>query len=413
MRFSTVKVILFLGLIIFFWSCKSFSQEKIPKITIETQVFTKLTIRIPNFEGEQPLSQKLSSLLRRLINAHLFVLSLENPPLPGFKTKDYYLKGHLSTKNNKLFLKAELWDLFENKILKTYHLEGTLKKPELSVYTLCNKIIEDISNYKGLAFSRVSFVKRTKKGDELYIMDFSKENLRFLTRAPLILFPKMSPSGRKLAYLVYENRDYILEILDLYNGHKKQFILNGLTSSPVWLPEETKLILTIGKKEEINLYLLEIETSKLTLLTSEKGVQQAGSVSKDGKYLAYVWDKGTGPQIYLLNLQTFEKQRISYEGKYNTAPKFSPKGDYIIYLSQAGGATRLILYNIQTKTKKEISLRGLVEEPSFSPTGEYLLVRAKLKEGTGFYIIHLDSQISHLYLSGNHLLFPDWGPLLF
>lgn len=417
MNFLLLKIFkfnLFLTLfIILILHSRSLSQEEIPKIIIETQVFTKLAIRIPNFEGEPTLAYKLTSLLRRLINNHLFILSLENPPLPGFKTKDYYLKGHLILQNGKLLIRAELWDSFENKLLKTYLVEGNPKKPEISIYILCNKIIEELSNYKGLALSKITFVKRTKRGDELYLMDFSKENLRLLAQAPLILFPKISPSGKKLAYLIYENRDYTLEILNLYNGSKKKINLKGLTSTPVWFPEENKLVLTIGKKDEVDLYLLEIETSKLTLINSERGVQQAGSVSKDGKYLAYVWDRGTGPQIYLLNLQTFEKQRISYEGKYNTAPRFSPKGDYLVYLSQGGGVTRLILYNLKSKTKKEVSLKGLVEEPSFSPTGEYLLVRAKLREGTGFYLIHLDSLISHLYLSGDNILFPDWGPFLF
>lgn len=408
-----LKLFTFLIIFILGWSPYSLSQEEIPKITIETQVFTKLTIRIPNFEGESLLSSKLTSLLRRLINNHLFILSLENPPLPGFKAKDYYLKGYLSNQNGKLFLKADLWDSFENKLLKTYLLEGSSKKAEILIYTLCNKLIEELSNYKGLAFSKISFIKRTKRGDELYIMDFSKENLKFLAQAPLILFPKFSPSGKKLAYLVYENKDYALEILNLYTGEKKRFNIEGLSSAPIWFPDETKLVLTLSKKEEVNLYLLDIGTSNLTLLTSERGIKQAGSISKDGKYLAYVWDKGNGPQIYLLNLHTYEKQRISYEGRYNTSPRFSPKNDYLIYLSQAGGATRLILYPFKNKNKKEISLKGLIEEPSFSPTGEYLLVRAKLREGTGFYLIHLDSQISHLYLSGSNIFFPDWGNLPF
>lgn len=399
-------LIIFIGLCYPFFS---FSQEEIPKITIETQVFTKLTIRIPNFEGEPSLSSKLTSLLRRIINLHLFILSLENPPLPGFKSRDYYLKGKIYLQNGKLILKADLWDTFENKLLKTYQVEGNVKKSEFLVYTLSNKLIEDISHYKGLAFSKIFFVKRTKKGDELYFMDFSKENLKFLARASLILFPKVSPSGSKLAYLVYENKYYTLEILDLINGQKKKINLPGLTSAPVWFPDEKRLILTIGKNEEVNLYLFNLETSEITLLTSEKGIQQAGSISPDGKYLAYVWDKGNGPQIYLLNLQTFKKERISYEGKYNTSPRFSPKGDYLLYLSQTGGTTRLILYHLINKTKKEIFLKGLIETPSFSPTGEYLLVRAKLKEGTGLYLIHLDSQISHLYLPGNNLFFPEWG----
>ncbi|MCD6490583.1 MAG: hypothetical protein J7K20_07660, partial [Thermodesulfobacterium sp.] len=162
--------------------------EEIPTITVEPTSFSKILIRVPDFEGDKKLSTKLTPLLRRLLNYHLFILALENPPLPNFPSKEYYLKGQIEKIENKIFIKAELIDTLENKILKIYKVTGNSSYPQSLIYALCDKLVESISHYKGIAFTKIVFVKRTSNGDKLYVADFSKENPRLLRTAPLVLF---------------------------------------------------------------------------------------------------------------------------------------------------------------------------------------------------------------------------------
>ena len=405
------KILIIFLLIFFALSKISFSYEA-PTITVEPISFSKIVIRAPNFEGDKELSDKLTPLLRKLLNYHLFILALKNPPLPNYPSKEYYLKGIIEKRNHELFIKAELWDTFENKVLKIYKITGSLNYPQALIYVLCDKLVESISHYKGIAFSKIAFVKRTSQGDKLYIIDFSKENPRLLRKAPLILFPKFSKKGDKLAYLVYEKNKYFLEIYNLKNLTTEKFFINGLCSTPVWFPNGKELVLTVEEKQNMALYRFNLKTKKLTSLIKKPGILQAGSISPGGTFLAYVYGKRAGkPQIYLLDLETLKTYRIPQKRVYNTSPRFSPKGENLLFLSKSGGVSSIILYNLITKEQKQIKFLGNLEDPAFSPTGDYIIAYGESIKGKGLYLIHLDSYLSYLYLPGSNFIFPDWTKL--
>ncbi|MEZ0343394.1 MAG: hypothetical protein ABWJ99_01105 [Caldimicrobium sp.] len=376
-------------------------------ITVTPQSFSKIIIRIPPFEGET--EEEVSSLIRKLLNYHLICVALKEPPLKGFKEKSYYLKGRLS-KGSRFFFEGELIDVFEEKPIKRYKAEAT--SLEKLAYALSDQIIRDISPYQGVSQSKLVFVKRNKRGDHLYIMDFSKRNLKRIRSAELILFPKFSPSGKKIAYLIYEKGHYNLEIYHILTGEVEKFKLQGLSSAPIWASDERHLYLTLGKEGEINVYKFSLEEKTLTPLTKGKGVHQAGSISPDERFIAYVGDSSGNPQIYFLDLSTKQIKRISFEGKYNTSPRFSPKGDRLLYLSSQGGQNQLVIYNLKTGEKKKYLLQGInLTDPSFSPTGDYLIFKAKGKYGKGLYLLHLDSLLYYSYLPFENLYYPDWGKL--
>ncbi len=402
----------FLVIVLFLFFNKFLFSEEIPKITVEPYSFSKIVVKVSYFEGDKKLSYKLTPILIRLLNYHIFILASSNSPLIKTFHKEYLIKGVVQKKGNKVCLVAELWDKLENKVLESYKIEGPLSYPYLVVYSLCNKVIEKLSNYKGLAFSKIVFVKRTSYGDKLYISDFSKVNPHLITTAPLILFPKFSPQGDKLAYLIYKKRRYFLEIYDLKTHIKKSFFIKGLCSTPVWSSDGEKIFLTIENKSKIGINEFNIKTGILKVLLRGEGVYQVGSVSKDGRFLAYVYDRRTGkPKIYLLDLNTLKSYRISKAMRYNTSPRFSPKGDYLLYLAKNGGYTFIVLYNLHSHNKKEIVFPGSLEDPAFSPTGDYIIAYGKGPKGTGLYLIHLDSNLSYLYIKGKNFLYPDWSRL--
>lgn len=377
-----------------------------PLITVTPQAYTKTIVRIPNISGDQ--KGELSSLLRSIINLHLFTVALEEPPLPGFKGREYLLQGNFIFREGLYLFRGELIFTDENKS-KNITIEANSK--ELLIYTLADHIIEGISPYRGLGKTRVAFVKRERAGDHLYVMDFSKKNLKRIKSAELILFPKFSPSGRKLAFLAYDGKDFNLEVADLNRGEHRIFKITGLSSAPVWMPNEKELILTLGRDGEINIYLFHLERAELLPLTTGRGVHQAGSISPDGKLLAFVGDRSGKPHIYIKNLETKKIERISAEGNYHTSPRFSPQNGVLVYLSQRAGKNELIIYNYIKKEKKRVVLPYSINDPAFSPTGDYLLFTSKSRNGTGLYILHLDSLLIHPYISSGNLLYPDWGRL--
>ena len=398
----------FFFLLFFFWFLPLTLQgQNNTVITITPQNFSKILVRVSPFEGE--IEEELSSLVRKLLNYHLVCVALKEPPLKGFKEKSYYLKGKL-IKGEEILFEGELIDTFEEKPLKRYQVSSS--SLERLAYALTDQIIKDISPYQGISQSRIVFIKRNEEGDHLYIMDFSKRNLKKIRSAEIILFPKFSPSGRKIAYLVYEKKDYSLEIYDILTGTNESFHISSLSSAPIWDKDEKHLFLTLGKEGDINIYKFSLENQSLIPITAGRGVHQAGSLSPDGRYLSYVGDKTGSPQIYLLDLYSNFTQRISFEGKYHTSPRFSPRGNFLIYLSSQGKKNQLVVYNLKTKEKKKYTLSDLsISDPSFSPTGDYLIFKASGRHQKGLFILHLDSLLYYVYLPFGNLNFPDWGKL--
>ncbi|NPA38878.1 MAG: hypothetical protein GXO57_00275 [Thermodesulfobacteria bacterium] len=411
-----LKRILKVFLIIFLLSCyqvslKSVFAQELPKLVISPSNFSKITVFVPDFKGDIPSVKKLSSLFRRVLNYHLFVLATPFKPISPSPTS-YEVNGTFYEKANTLVLKATLISLAEEQAIKKYIIKGDPKYPYLLVYYLCDKVIKDISGYPGVAFTKIAFVKRGVLGDRLYIADFAKANPRCIDKAPLILFPQFSWEGDKIAYLVYEKGGYQLRIFNFLTLKRHTYQIKGLASTPVWVPGGKKLYLTLTNKKGVGIYLFDLKTKKLTPVLTGKGVYQASSVSKDGRYLAYVYDLGGDkPKVFVMDLKTRKKIRLSGIRGYNTSPKFSPKGDILVYLCRRGGFTFLKEVNLKTGETSSIILPLFIKTFCFSPHGNYIMGYGEGYSGTGIYLIHLDSKLFFLYLRGKSFLYPAWSRL--
>ena len=238
-------VYFWIGFLIFFYLCIPCRAQEFPFITVETSQFKKTIIRVPEFSGDPTEGKKAAALLRRLFNYHLFLIALKSPPLPGFRAKEYYLKGKVLKEEGMLTIQAELWNVLENRLIKIFKVYG--KGPlEYLVYRLCDRVIKNISAYQGLAETKIVFVKRGGEKSSLYLIYFSKKHRFLIDRAPLVLFPKFSPSGKMLAYLVYKKGEYVLRIFNFKTKKKKSFSIKHISSAPVWSPDETGLFLTLS-----------------------------------------------------------------------------------------------------------------------------------------------------------------------
>lgn len=412
-RVWLLTVFLFLfGLVSYVDSREVLSEEEIPTIRVEPYTFGKILIRIPDLEGPPEISSRFTSSLRKLLNLHLFILASPLRPVEHPLIREYHLKGKITQQGETLEIKTVLEDLTERKELKTYTFTTKIDQISLTASSLTDKLVEDLSKYQGIAQTRIAFVKRLRTGDHLYISDLSKETVRHLRSASLILFPKFSPSGEKLVYLVYEEGKYFIEVYDLQRKLRKTLFLKGIGSPVIWNIDERHLFVSLEDQDKMGIYKFDTETKNLEFLIGGEGVFQVGDISRDGKKILYVFDKRTGrPEVHMFDLETLTSKKISSTQGYNTSPRFSPKGNTVLYLSRRGGSTYIHLLDFSTGKERKILFRGKLEDPTFSPTGDYILAFGEGPQGTGIYLIHLDSHLSTLYIPGKTFLFPSWTKL--
>ena len=413
MRFKKFfKLILFvlISFVVFLSQVYASNDISITSLVVTSSAFKKVNIYVPKFKNEDKVAKNFTQLLRRALNYHLFVLATPFKPI-SFDANTYEVSGSLEKNKNFVIVKAELSQPAFNSILKKYKVRGPSKYPYLIAYYLCDKIIKEISGYQGIAFSKVAFIKRTRIGDKLYITDFIKAHPKSLDHSKFLLFPKFSLEGDKIAYLIYTPRGYTLRIFDLKTLKKLNFSISGLCSTPVWAPGGNSLFLTLSKHGKISIYKFDLKSKKLKLILTGHGVYQASSVSRDGKYLAYVYDLGVNkPKVYVINLKTGKHFRISIKG-YDTCPRFSPKGDILAYISKRHNGNFLVFVNLKNMKYTKIKLRLNIKYFCFSPTGDYILASGRGPQGRGIYLLHLDSGLSFLYLPGGEFLYPTWSRL--
>lgn len=381
-------------------------------IVVDQPAFTPIPVRVPEIKGPEPLSAELTGILRKDLDLHLIFNILKEPPLEGLSSREYFVFGKIESLSPVLRLYLELTDLFEKRALLRKRFRGPQAAGRFMIHRFVDQAVKAMAGFPGMSYSQVAFVRRTPRGDELCLMHFDHYGLRVLHRAPIILAPRFSPDGRRLAFVSYEGGRPKVRLLDLTTG--KTAILAaypGLNASPVWHPDGKHLVVTLSKDGSPDLYLLDLSGKIVKRLTRGAGVNTGGSFSPDGHYLAFVSDRTGSPQIYIYDFITGGTRRLTFSGRYNVSPAWSPRGDRLVFAGWRRG--RFILFTVDPEggTPLAISGEGSFEGPVVGPNGMYVLARGQGPEGEGLYLFLINGAARKLYFRAGHLVAVDWGPL--
>ncbi|QJA05574.1 hypothetical protein FVE67_01630 [Thermosulfurimonas marina] len=375
-------------------------------IVVDQPTFTPVVVRVPGLPG----APELTPLLREDLEAHLVFRVLTEPPLPGTHLQEYLVTGKVLSSGPLFKLYLELQDLFSEKILLRKVFSGSPSAAPYMVHRFVDLAVKEMAGFPGVASTWVAFVRRTPSGDELCLKDFSGKRVRVLLKAPIILSPRFSPEGRRLAFVAYRQGHPEIRILDLATGKIRTVAaFPGLNASPVWSPDGRHLVATLSKDGNPDLYLLDLSGRILRRLTFGQGVNTGGSFSPDGRYLAFVSDRTGSPQIYLYDFETGGTRRLTYEGRYNVAPRWSPRGDRLVFAGQRQG--RFLLFTVDPEGGRPLAIsgEGSYEAPAVAPNGYFVLARGKGPEGEGLYLFLINGAARRLYLPGP-ILEATWGP---
>ncbi|MDQ3668550.1 MAG: hypothetical protein M3410_18650 [Acidobacteriota bacterium] len=156
--------------------------------------------------------------------------------------------------------------------------------------------------------------------------------------------PKWSPDGTKIAF--FSNRNYTFALYTMNaDGSNVQFVTDKVPSlsSPAWSPDGTKIAfsggtpITIGPNQPFtDVYLINVDGSGLTKLTSDSGLNGSPSWSPDGRQIAFSSNRNGVHKIYVMNADGSNQHPIAERG---TQPSWSPDGSKILFVGGRGDAT--------------------------------------------------------------------------
>lgn len=192
-----------------------------------------------------------------------------------------------------------------------------------------------------------------------------------------------SPDGERLAFVVFEDGDNAIAIVDVderrvIRRHRPGV---GAVNNPVYSPDGRTIAFSGMRHGITDLYLLDVESGALRQLTDDLYAQLQPTFSPDGRTLAFVTDQGPGTDLselvfhpMRLALYDLASGRIEvltpFPGAKHIDPAWSPDGGELYFVSDADGvsdvfAIRLADRGVRRLTRLTTGASGITD---LSPT---------------------------------------------
>jgi TolB protein len=277
-----------------------------------------------------------------------------------------------------------------------------------------------------MAASRIAFSQRREDGTkEIYVVDSDGENLRRVTdHGDIVASPTWSPDGRRLAYMVYDPLQTIVE-LDLDSGDVTRLEpgRSGNYLTPAYHPDgETVAFSVQGGNNRSGLFTWNARRQCcLTSLTEGRWADYSPTFSPDGRWVAFNSTRlGTQiPQIYVMPASGGDPRLLSpyaYDsGGFYTAPDWAPFGDRVAFngrLNRMGRYHILVARMGDERRIQQVTREGNNEAPSWAPDGRHLVFAGERSWGRGLFVVDTQTARIRVIRRGVEVSDPDWSPAL-
>ncbi len=313
-----------------------------------------------------------------------------------------------------------LYDVVNEQFLLGKRYQGKKSFMRKMMHRFADEVMEQLTNKRGVAETRLAFLSRTPQGKEMYAVDFDGANVKKLTNEQsVILSPDWSPDGRSIVYTSYKDHNPDLILLDPSGRHRRPLLrLPGINSAPAWSPDGKKISLVLSKDSNSEIYVLN-RWRKLIRLTRHFNIDTSPTWSPDGTKIAFTSDRsGTGrPQIYIMDATSGDRTgvtRITFQSRYNDNPSWSPDGDKIAFTTLIKGKFQIKIYNPETRQTTDVTTGpGSKEEPTWSPDGRFLAYRMTRGRQSSIHIKRVGGKKSRqLTFLPDGGVSPTWSPYL-
>ena len=414
------------------WSYNLFAQSDVV-IDIHEPGVAKIKIGIPPFimdirapSANREVGQEAAQILRDDLSfTGLFdVFSSTGRPntaATGFEPLKAWIpldvqsvvQGRYGNDNGRIRLDCALFDVeSETRIVGKYYSDAP-DRMRSSVHRFADEIVYRYTGKRGIAHTSIAYVKSSRSGKEIHIMDYDGRNSYRLTYDNSIaISPAWSPNGDKIVFTTYKARNPDVYMIDLkQRSYRRLSGYIGLNTTPAFSPDGKTLALTLSKDGNPEIYLLELRSNELTRLTRNSRIDTSPTWSPNGREIAFVSDRSGYPQIYIMDREGGNLRRLTYSGYYNTSPAWSPLGDSIAYVSMVAGKGEIFTINPLGTNARRLTYNGGNEDPCWSPNGLYLAFSSREAGGKDISIMRADgSGRKRVTFGGGDNMSPAWSP---
>jgi len=372
---------------------------------INSGLFKKISNKAFLQSEEEVFSQPLFSDWR-LIDANLIV------------------SGIIILEEQKLSVNLKLWDVYREKLILSKKIGGVDKKNWRPLsHIISNLIYERITGEKGYFDTKIAYIAELKSGNsvikKLAMMDYDGNEHQYLTDGKnIVLTPRFSPDGKKIAYLSYTKNKPTVYLMDVFT--KKNEVLgnfSGMSFAPRFSPDGKKVVFSLTDRGSSNILILNIESKNISQVTQNKHINTSPSYSPDNKRIVFSSDRAGKQNLYIKEItKSLRKKprRITFSAGNYATPVWSPRGDYIAFTKTIRKNFYIGLIRDDGTGERLIAQGYLAEGPTWSPNGRTLAYYKLSKDGnvlkSNLYTIDITGNIEKKLQTPEEASDPEWGP---
>ena len=321
------------------------------------------------------------------------------------------LKGTV-TDNGDLVPKHLMLTVADNDGVPLFPLELPIRKNrfrEAELMELINEMSVQLTGLKGILGSTIAFtLKQPKRRKIIARINTHGKKLAAVSRNKYInLLPSWSPKGDAIVYTTLSRRGTAIMFNDCLkvvgckyrpvkllssNISAARISKNFLSvSGGTWFSNGHKLIVTLSRKGNSDLYEFDRLKRKVIRLTTHRAIDTVPDLSPDNQHLIFVSDRSGHEQIHYMKLGTKIPFQLTDSRGSSSDPVWSPDGTLIAFSKISSGHSQIHLMDPFTGEDNFLT-RGRFnsEQPSWSPDGRQI---AFVSSSTGvdkLYIMFID-----------------------
>jgi len=282
-------------------------------------------------------------------------------------------------------------------------------------HKIADVIYEKLTGDPGVFATKITYIVKRGKTFELQVADadgYGPQTVASSTE-PLIS-PAWSPDGTRIAYVSFERRKPVVNVLNLATGQSRAVAnFSGSNSAPAWAPDGRRLAVVLTKDGGSQIYMVNADGGGgATRLTHTSSIDTEPNFSPDGQWILFTSDRGGGPQIYRMPASGGQAQRMTFEGSYNVSPRHSPDGKSFAFVQRTGGGQ----FNLAVQDFASRQVQGLTdgridESPSFAPNSRMILYASHMGGRGILAAVSSDGRVKQRFLeNAGDVREPAWGP---
>jgi TolB protein len=275
-----------------------------------------------------------------------------------------------------------------------------------------------ITGAPGMFDSRIAYVAESGAPEarvrRVAVMDSDGYNHSYLTAGDtMVLTPRMSPKGGRLAYVGFSGGKPEIRIVDLGSSQQRP-LLNGdsISFAPRYSPDGTRIVFSMMLGPNSDIYVAPATGGIPQRLTTSPGIDTDPSFSPDGTKIVFESDRGGSQQLYVMNSDGSNQRRISFGGGWYASPDWSPDGEWIAFTQRTTAGRRIGIMKPDGTGEKMLTSGPADEGPSWAASSRELIFQRGAGNGSALFRLTLDGSEPRQMSIPQGGSDPDWSGVM-